>query len=162
MRFDRLTPSEKRYLRAMAELGPGPHRSGAIADELTREVTSLGPIRNQLISKGVVWSPSHGDTQFAGRTARCGCLAARKHGTAKSYAERLFDFREVGPLPTSRSAARHRQTSRGRGRSDQRRGLDLIIKATCGYPYFLQEWGKHAWGCGRRFTNRGRGCRAGL
>jgi len=64
VRFDRLTPSEKRYLRAMAELGPGPHRSGDIADGLGRRVTSLGPTRNQLISKGMIWSPSHGDTAF--------------------------------------------------------------------------------------------------
>ena len=64
MRFDRLTPAEKKYLRAMAELGPGPHRSGDIAGELGREVTSLGPTRNQLISKGMIWSPHHGDTAF--------------------------------------------------------------------------------------------------
>jgi len=64
VRFDRLTPSEKRYLRAMAELGPGPHRSGDIAHMLHREVTSLGPTRAQLIAKGMVWSPSHGDTAF--------------------------------------------------------------------------------------------------
>jgi hypothetical protein len=48
----------------MAELGPGPHRSGDIADLLERKVTSLGPIRNQLISKGMIWSPNHGDTAF--------------------------------------------------------------------------------------------------
>jgi len=64
VRFDRLTPVEKRYLRAMAELGPGPHRSGDIAEKLDRKVTSLGPTRNQLIAKGMVWSPSHGDTAF--------------------------------------------------------------------------------------------------
>ena len=64
VRFDRLTPSEKKYLRAMAELGPGPHRSGDIANQLRRKVTSLGPTRNQLISKGMIWSPSHGDTAF--------------------------------------------------------------------------------------------------
>ncbi len=64
VRFDRLTPLEKRYLRAMAELGPGPHRSGDIAWELNREVTSLGPTRSQLIWKGMIWSPSHGDTAF--------------------------------------------------------------------------------------------------
>lgn len=64
VRFDRLTPLEKRYLRAMAELGPGPHRSGDIAEQLTREVTALGPTRNQLIGKGMIWSPSHGDTAF--------------------------------------------------------------------------------------------------
>lgn len=64
VRFDRLTPVEKKYLRAMAELGPGPHRSGDIADKLKRKVTSLGPTRNQLIAKGMIWSPSHGDTAF--------------------------------------------------------------------------------------------------
>lgn len=64
VRFDRLTPAEKRYLRAMAELGPGPHRSGDIAEQLDRKVTSLGPIRNQLIAKGMIWSPNHGDTAF--------------------------------------------------------------------------------------------------
>lgn len=64
VRFDRLTPLERKYLRAMAELGAGPHRSGDIARILKREVTSLGPTRGQLISKGMVWSPSHGDTAF--------------------------------------------------------------------------------------------------
>jgi hypothetical protein len=64
VRFDRLTPMEKRYLRAMSELGAGPHRSGDIADEFGRSVTSLAPLRNGLISKGMIWSPSHGDTAF--------------------------------------------------------------------------------------------------
>ena len=58
VRFDRLTPAEKKDLRAMAELGPGPHRSGDIATCLKRDVTSLGPTRNQLIAKGVIWSLS--------------------------------------------------------------------------------------------------------
>ena len=64
VRFDRLTPAEKRYLRAMAELGAGPHRSGDIAEVLQKKVTSLGPTRSKLIEKGMVWSPSHGDTAF--------------------------------------------------------------------------------------------------
>jgi hypothetical protein len=64
VRLDRLTPAEKKYLRAMAELGPGPHRSGDIADCLKRKVTSLGPSRNSLIAKGMIYSPSHGDTAF--------------------------------------------------------------------------------------------------
>jgi hypothetical protein len=64
VRFDRLTPTEKRYLRAMAELGPGPHRSGDIADELERSVSSMGPTRAGLIGKGMIWSPTHGDTAF--------------------------------------------------------------------------------------------------
>ena len=64
VRFDRLTPSEKRYLRAMAELGPRAHRSGDIAAVIGREVTALAPTRAQLISKGMIYSPSHGDTAF--------------------------------------------------------------------------------------------------
>lgn len=64
VRFDRLNPSEKIYLRAMAELGPGPHRSGDIADKLHRKVSSFGPVRSSIISKGMVWSPNHGDTAF--------------------------------------------------------------------------------------------------
>ena len=64
VRFDRLTPLEKKYLRAMAELGPGPHRSGDIAETLGRSSQSLAPTRAKLITKGMVWSPSHGDTAF--------------------------------------------------------------------------------------------------
>jgi len=64
VRFDRLTLAEKKYLRAMAELGAGPHRSGDVAGALGRKVTSLAPIRNQLIAKGMIYSPSHGDTAF--------------------------------------------------------------------------------------------------
>ena len=64
VRFDRLTPLEKTYLRAMAELGAGPHRSGDIAQVMNREVSSLAPTRAQLIHKGMIWSPSHGDTAF--------------------------------------------------------------------------------------------------
>jgi len=64
VRFDRLTPSERTYLRAMSDLGPGPHRSGDIADRLKRSVSSLGPVRSSLIAKGMIWSPSHGDTAF--------------------------------------------------------------------------------------------------
>ena len=64
VRFDRLTPKEKKYLRAMAEIGPGPHRSGDIAACYGAIVTSLAPVRSALITKGMVWSPNHGDTAF--------------------------------------------------------------------------------------------------
>lgn len=64
VRFDRLTPSEKRYLRAMAELGAGPHRSGDIAQILRRGVQQVAPVRNGLIRKGMIYSPAHGDTMF--------------------------------------------------------------------------------------------------
>ena len=64
VRFDRLTPREQEYLRAMAELGAGPHRSGDIAATLGIHVTTAGPLRTGLIRKGMVWSPAHGDTAF--------------------------------------------------------------------------------------------------
>jgi hypothetical protein len=64
VRFDRLTPSQKRYLRAMAELGSGPHRSGDIAAMYGGKTTTAGPIRDKLISKGMIYSPSHGDVAF--------------------------------------------------------------------------------------------------
>ena len=64
VRFDRLTPREQDYLRAMADLGPGPHRSGAIAETLGTKVERMGPLRSGLIKKGMIWSPAHGDTAF--------------------------------------------------------------------------------------------------
>jgi hypothetical protein len=64
VRFDRLTPREKEYLRAMAELGPGAHRSGDIADTLGVKITTLGPVRAKLIKKGMIYSPAHGDMAF--------------------------------------------------------------------------------------------------
>jgi len=64
VRFDRLTQKEKKYLRAMAELGEGPHRSGDIAACFKAAVSSLAPTRSSLIAKGMVWSPNHGDTAF--------------------------------------------------------------------------------------------------
>jgi hypothetical protein len=64
VRFDRMTPTEKKYLRAMAELGPGPHRSGDIADLLGKKVQSTAPTRSAIIDEGMIWSPSHGDTAF--------------------------------------------------------------------------------------------------
>ncbi|HEV7229193.1 ATP-binding protein [Brevundimonas sp.] len=64
VRLDRLTPSEKRYLTAMSELGPGPHRSGDIAEALGKPVASVAFVRNSLIEKGMIYSPGHGDTAF--------------------------------------------------------------------------------------------------
>jgi len=64
VRFDRLTPGEKNFLRAMAELGPGAHRTGDIANTLGVKVSNLGPVRARLIKKGMVYSPAHGDMAF--------------------------------------------------------------------------------------------------
>lgn len=64
VRMDRVTPAETLYLRAMAQLGPGPHRSGDIAAQLGVKVESVAPRRSGLIRKGMIYSPAHGDTAF--------------------------------------------------------------------------------------------------
>lgn len=64
VRFNRLTPSEKKFLRAIAELGCGPQRTGDIAAALGVKITSLGPVRAKLIKKGMIYSPAHGDIAF--------------------------------------------------------------------------------------------------
>lgn len=64
VRYERLTPGEKNFLRAMAELGPDAHRTGDVADMLGVKVNSLGPVRSNLIRKGMVYSPAHGDMAF--------------------------------------------------------------------------------------------------
>ncbi|HUO09132.1 MAG TPA: AAA family ATPase [Phycisphaerae bacterium] len=64
VRFDRLTPREKQYLRAMAELGGGPYRTGDIADRLNVKINTIGPVRASLIKRGMIYSPAHGDMAF--------------------------------------------------------------------------------------------------
>ena len=64
VRFDRLTPREKDYLRALAEMGTGNQRSGAVADRLGVKVQTIAPLRSSLIKKGMIYSPAHGDTAF--------------------------------------------------------------------------------------------------
>ncbi len=64
VRLDRCTPSEKKYMRALAELGRGIHRSSDIADILGVKPASISPTRSSLIKKGMIYSPSYGDTEF--------------------------------------------------------------------------------------------------
>ena len=64
VRFDRCTPAERRYMRALAEFGPGSHRSGDIASLLKVKTQTVGPVRSSLIKKGMIYSPQHGDTAF--------------------------------------------------------------------------------------------------
>lgn len=64
VRFDRCNPSEKKYMRALAELGPGTHKSGDIANQAGQKTTSAAPTRNNLIKKGMIYSPRHGETAF--------------------------------------------------------------------------------------------------
>ncbi|MCE1273033.1 MAG: ATP-binding protein [Chlorobiales bacterium] len=64
VRFDRLTPREKMFMRAMAELGHGPYRTGDIADKLNVKVNGIMPLRASLIGKGMIYSPSYGELAF--------------------------------------------------------------------------------------------------
>jgi hypothetical protein len=48
----------------MAELGPGPHRSGDVAKQLGKKSSDIGPLRDGLIGKGMIYAPAHGDIAF--------------------------------------------------------------------------------------------------
>jgi hypothetical protein len=64
VRIDRLTPQEKEYVIAMAKLGTGPYRSSDVAEILGEKLATLGPRRAQIIAKGMIYSPAHGDIAF--------------------------------------------------------------------------------------------------
>lgn len=64
VRFERLTPKEKEFLRGMAELGAGPYRMGDIAAALGSTVGRLSPVRASLIGKGMIYSREHGTLDF--------------------------------------------------------------------------------------------------
>ena len=64
VRFDRLTPLERDYMRYLAELGEGPQRSSDVAKAMGRGGSSLGPTRDNLIKKGMIYAPEHGLIAF--------------------------------------------------------------------------------------------------
>ena len=64
VRLERMTPTERRYIQAMGRLGVGPHSSGDIAKRYGATVSTVAPLRANLISKGMVWSPAYGMTDF--------------------------------------------------------------------------------------------------
>ena len=69
---------------------------------------------------------------------------------AKTYAERLFEFREVGPLDEEASGDAVAKPIRTHNADISPDALKMIVAETQGYPYFLQEWGKHAWDIAER------------
>ncbi|MGB5069871.1 MAG: ATP-binding protein, partial [Flavobacteriales bacterium] len=82
--------------------------------------------------------------------AGAGLPQLRGHmGSAKSYAERLFDFPEIGPLNKKAAEDAIRKPIEDEEAKINNDALALIVKETHGYPYFLQEWGKHAWDAAR-------------
>ncbi len=64
IRFDRVTPAEREYMRALAELGEGVQRSAEVAELIGKTMSQLGPVRDSLIRKGMVYSPAYGDIAF--------------------------------------------------------------------------------------------------
>lgn len=64
VRFDRVTPAERAYMRALAQLGEGVHRTADVARALGKTTRQLGPARDSLIRKGMIFSPTHGEIAF--------------------------------------------------------------------------------------------------
>jgi hypothetical protein len=64
VRFDRLTPGERVFLRTMADLGEGPYKAGDIADKCNVKVSALSSTRANLMKKGMIYSPSYGYIAF--------------------------------------------------------------------------------------------------
>ncbi len=64
VRFDRLTPSEKSFLRAMAEIDSTSKQTSDIAELLGFKIQQVGPVRAKLIKKGMIYSPSFGDIAY--------------------------------------------------------------------------------------------------
>jgi hypothetical protein len=64
VRWDRATRAEQSYLRAMASDGDEGSSSSEVATRLSRKLTSLGPTRASLISKGLIYAPEHGVVAF--------------------------------------------------------------------------------------------------
>jgi hypothetical protein len=64
VRAERTTELELKYLYAMAELGPQPHRASEVAHRIQRTVEQAVPIRSRLIDKGLLYTPGHGYAAF--------------------------------------------------------------------------------------------------
>lgn len=84
VRMDRLTPKEKEYVIAMARLGIGPYRSSEVAELLHEKVTTLGPRRAQIIAKGMIYSPAHGEIDFT--------VPMFEDYLQRLWLDRIFDF----------------------------------------------------------------------
>ena len=70
---------------------------------------------------------------------------AQLAGDAKSYSERLFTYPEVGPLDVESARKALVEPARREGIEYDEKALELILKETEGYPFFLQVWGSHIW-----------------
>ncbi len=64
VRLDRATELQRAYLRAMAQLGPEPHKASDVADVMGRTSQNLAPTRAELINMGLLYTPEHGYAAF--------------------------------------------------------------------------------------------------
>jgi hypothetical protein len=64
VRFDRLTPGERDYMRALAALGAEPQRTSDVAASMERKANSVAPMRDSLIKKGMLYAPEYGMIAF--------------------------------------------------------------------------------------------------
>jgi hypothetical protein len=69
----------------------------------------------------------------------------KKIGDAKSYAERMFEIHDIGPLSDADARSAIASPAKEAGVTIASDALDEIIEQTGAYPYFLQQWGKLAW-----------------
>ncbi len=67
-------------------------------------------------------------------------------GEAKSYAERLFTFPVIGELPPAAATEALVEPALAEGVEYESAAVDHIVGYTEGYPYFIQEFGRAAWG----------------
>lgn len=66
-------------------------------------------------------------------------------GKSKSYAERLFDYPQIGPLGESDARAALIEPAIREGAAYEDAAVAKVLQLTQGYPYFIQEWGYHGW-----------------
>lgn len=68
-----------------------------------------------------------------------------KVGDARSYAERLFEFRRINSLGPDEARLALARPATERGVRWTEAALDAVVRRTRGYPYFLQAFGRHCW-----------------
>lgn len=66
-------------------------------------------------------------------------------GKSKSYAERLFDYPQIGPLDDKDARAALIEPATREGAAYEDGAISRVLRLTKGYPYFIQEWGYHGW-----------------
>lgn len=64
-RIARIPSSEVAYVQGLASLGPGPHRSGEVAEAMSMRTPQVAAFRERLINEGVIYSPRYGWVEFA-------------------------------------------------------------------------------------------------